>query len=142
MKRVLLIDTITSQQDELCWRESCQAAVQGVGWDKLSAQKRMPVPPHLQSLFEAATVKHSKAEQKAINQLLNSFQDVFSKNEYGLGKAHLVDHHIETGDAAPVKYPPRHIPLAFADEDCKELEKLKKRGVIQPSTSPWAATWL
>ena len=34
--------------------------------------------------------------------------------------------------------PPRCIPLAFADEDCKELEKLKKREVIQPSTLPWA----
>ena len=30
-------------------------------------------------------------------------------------------------------------PLAFADEDCRELEKLKGRGVIQPSTSLWAA---
>ena len=29
--------------------------------------------------------------------------------------------------------------MAFADEDCKELEKLKKIGVNQPSTSPWAA---
>ena len=60
-------------------------------------------------------------------------------DEFDLGKTHLVEHHIETGDAAPVKLPPQHIPLAFADEDCKGLEKLKGRGVIQPSTSPWAA---
>ena len=57
----------------------------------------MSVPPHLQSLFEAATAKHSKAEWMAINQLLNSFQDEFSKNEFDLGKTHLVKHHIETG---------------------------------------------
>ena len=90
----------------------------------------MPVPPHLQCLFEAATAKCSKAEWKAINQLINSFQDVFSKDKFNLGKTHLVEHHIETGDAAPVKLPPRHISLAFADEDHKELEKLKKRGVM------------
>ena len=62
--------------------------------------EEMPVPPHVQSLFEAATAKHSKAELKAINQLLNSFQDVFSKDEFNLGKTHLVEHHIETGDTA------------------------------------------
>ena len=88
---------------------------------------------------EKATAKQSKAEQRAISQLLHSFHDVFSRDESDLGKAHLVEHHIETGDTAPVKLPPWSIPLAFADEDCKELEKLKGRGVIQPSTSPWAA---
>ena len=39
----------------------------------------VPVPPHLHSLFEKAIAKRNKADQKAINQLLNSFQDVFSK---------------------------------------------------------------
>ena len=105
---------------------------------QMESTEEMPVPRHLQSLFEAATAKHSKVEQKVINQLLNSFQDLFSKDEFDLGKTHLVEHHIETGDTAPVKLPPRCISLAFVDEDCKELEKLKKRGVIQPSTSPWA----
>ena len=99
----------------------------------------MAVPCDLQSLFEAATAKCTKSECKAINQLLNSFQDVLSKDEFDPGKTHLVHHHIEIGDAPSVKLPPRHIPLAFADGDCKELEKLKRRGVIQPSTSPWAA---
>ena len=78
--------------------------------------EELPVPPHLQTLFEEATAKKNKAEQRAISKLLNSFHD----------KTHLVEHHIETGDAAPVKLPPWHIPLTFADEDCKELEKLKR----------------
>ena len=51
----------------------------------------------------------------------------------------LVKHHIETWNAAPVKLPPQRIPLAFANEDHRELEKLKRRGVIQPSKSLWAA---
>ena len=84
---------------------------------QMECTEQMPVPPHLQSLSEAATAKHSKAEQKAINHLLNRFHDVFSKDEFNLVKTHVVEHHIETGDAAPVKLPPRHIPLAFAYED-------------------------
>ena len=101
--------------------------------------EEVPVPPHLQTLFDKATAKWSKAKQRAISWLLNSFHDVFSRDEFDLGKMHLMEHHIETGEAAPVKVPPWHIPLAFADEDCREVEKLKRRGVIQPSTSPWAA---
>ena len=62
--------------------------------------EEMPVPPHLQTLFEKATAKWSKPKWRAISW---------------------------------------HIPLDFADEDCRELEKLKRRGVIQPLTSPWAA---
>ena len=109
---------------------------------QMECVEELPVPPHLQTLFEKVTAKQNRAEQRAISQLLNSFHDVFSRDEFDLGKTHLVEHHIETGDAALVKLPPQHIPLVFADEDCKELEKLNKRGVIQPSTSLWAAPFV
>ena len=46
---------------------------------------------------------------------------------------------IDTGDAAPVKLPPRRVPLAFAGEDNAALEKLQEQGTIRPSCSPWAA---
>ena len=100
------------------------------------------VPPHLQTLFERSTAKQNKEEQKAINHLLNDFQDVFSKDKYDFGKTHLVEHHIKTGDAVPVKLPPRRTPLAFAGEDQKELKKLKKWAVIQSSTSPWGVSFV
>ena len=59
--------------------------------------EEMPVPPHLQTLFEKATAKWSKTKWRAISQLLNSFHDVFSRDEFNLGKMHLVEHHIEAG---------------------------------------------
>ena len=46
----------------------------------------LPDPPHLQTLFEKVIAKRSKAEQRAISQLLNSFHDVFSRDEFDLGK--------------------------------------------------------
>ena len=91
------------------------------------------LPPNLQPLFKKAAAKWSKAECEAINQFLNRFQDVFSKDEFDIGKTHLVEHLIETRNAAPVKLPPGHIPLAFADEDWKELEKLKKNKRSYPA---------
>ena len=95
---------------------------------QMECVEEVPVPPHLQTLFEKATAKQSKAEQRAISWLLNSFHDVFSRDEFDLGKTHLVEHHIETGEAAPIKLPPWHIPLAFADEGHRELESLKGEG--------------
>ncbi len=97
------------------------------------------VPEYLQSLFEKATAKRSKVEARAINKLLHDFQDVFSKHENDLGFIHLVEHRINTGDAVPIKLPPWKIAHAFADKDRQQLEKLKSKKVIQPSTSLWAA---
>ena len=67
---------------------------------------------------------------------------MFSKNENDLGRMHLVEHTIDAGDAKSIKQPPRWLPMAFADEDHKALEKLQTQGVIWPSTSPWASSIL
>ena len=50
-----------------------------------------------------------------------------------------MEHTIDTGDSRPVKQPPRRMPLAFAKEDHKAIEKFTKQGGLQPSTSPWAS---
>ena len=51
---------------------------------------------------------------------------------------HLTSHAIKTEGAAPVKQPPRQVPMAYADEK-KAIEDLKAKGVIRDSTSPWAS---
>ena len=102
-------------------------------------QKTAVPPEHLHELYGMSTEGKTIPHKKAIGQMLCQYQDVFSKDEFDLGETHLVEHHIETGNARPIKLPPRRVPLAFAGEDKKEFDKLMKRGVIQPSTSPWAA---
>ena len=81
----------------------------------------------------------SKEERKAIRKLLRDYADVFSKSEFDLGRTHLIEHRIDTGDAAPVKLPPRRTPIALAEAERKTLQSLWEKGVIEPSTSPWAA---
>ena len=56
---------------------------------QMQCVEEMPVPPHLQTLFEKATTKWSKTKWRAINWLLNSLHDVFSRDEFDLGKTHL-----------------------------------------------------
>lgn len=66
-------------------------------------------------------------------------QETFSKDDTDLGLTTLTEHVIETGDAMPIRQPPRRIPVAFQGEDQKAIEKLKEQGTVEPSTSPWAS---
>ena len=97
------------------------------------------VPPHLVELVQSSEVGWSKEERKAIRKLLRDYEDVFSKSEFDLGRTHLIEHRIETGDAPPVKLPPRRTPIALAEAERQTLQSLWEKDVIEPSTSPWAA---
>ena len=99
----------------------------------------MEVPPHLKDLFEQTCEAMSVEEEAAVKDLLVSFADVFSTHEDDLGLTHLIEHVIDTKDAAPIKHPPRRVPLAYAGEDKKALDQMLRRGCIRPSTSPWGA---
>jgi hypothetical protein len=97
------------------------------------------IPEHLKSLFSDSSTNRSKEELTTIAKLLTDYQDVFSKNNADLGLTHLTEHAIHTGTARPIKQRPRPVPMAFADEDKKTVEKLLDQGSIRPSSSPWAA---
>lgn len=60
-------------------------------------------------------------------------------NDYDLGLTHLVEHTIDTGDAKPVKQPPRRVPIAFAEEEKKLIMQMQEQGVIRKSSSPWSS---
>ena len=88
---------------------------------------RAPVPEHLRELYEKST-KGKSEEQKRIHNLFH--QNVFAKDEFDIGRTNLVEHTIDIGDSRPVKQPPRRMPLAFAREDRKAIEKFTKQGGI------------
>ena len=97
------------------------------------------IPEHLTSLYKKSSMGLEQSEKEKLQQLLVKFQDSFSKNEWDLGLTHLTEHSINTGSAAPVKQPPRRVPLAFAADEKKAIEDLKAKGVIRNSVSPWAS---
>ena len=51
----------------------------------------------------------------------------------------LAEHSIKTGDADPIKQPPRRVQLAFADKEKQAVEDMKAKDVIRNSVSPWAS---
>ena len=48
-------------------------------------------------------------------------------------------HHIDTGDAIPIRCTPYKIPQKLEDEVNKEIRKMLGMGIIRPSISPWAS---
>lgn len=62
-----------------------------------------------------------------------------SYEKLGLGCTDLVQHHIDTSDAVPIKS--KHFPLSppRQEEAYQEIERLLSMGVIEESNSPWCS---
>ena len=74
-----------------------------------------------------------------LKNILISNASAFSNDEYDLGSFTKVSHSIETADARPIKLGLRRTPIHFIDEEDKLLKKMLDAGVIEPSSSSWAA---
>jgi hypothetical protein len=77
-------------------------------------------------------------EHKRVLDLLIQNKDVFSQSRYDIGLTHVIQHKINTGNAAAIKQEPRRIPIAQRKEVEDEIDKMLDNNVIVPSHSPWA----
>jgi hypothetical protein len=96
------------------------------------------LPTHLQDLINRIMKHLDQAQQNKALDLIAGFTDVFSKNLDDLGRTTLVQHQINTEGAAPIRQPPRRLPLSQREEARRQVEKMGKHGFIEPSSSPWA----
>ena len=78
-------------------------------------------------------------QKECLYQLLLSYKDIFAQNKTDFGRTSKIKHSINTGDAAPIRQPVRRVPPARREELKKLLDSMLEKGVIQPSTSPWAS---
>ncbi len=98
------------------------------------------LPEHLVQLYEdTATLLEDEEDRKQVKQLLHKYSHVFAASKDDLGRTTWVKHTINTGTAAPIKQPPRRVPVALRDEAKSEVDRMLEQGVIQPSCSPWAS---
>jgi hypothetical protein len=97
------------------------------------------IPDHLRAMFESSAAGLNDRERQALCELLVEFEDVFAKHDFDLGEFTAITHKIDTGNAAPVKCGLRRTPLGFQDQEEAHLKKMLDAGIIQPSTSDWAA---
>ena len=71
--------------------------------------------------------------------LLQEYADVFSFASSDLGRTSVLQHRIDTGNAAPVHLPPRRVPQARREEVRRLLQEMLHSGVVEPSEGPWSS---
>lgn len=107
--------------------------------EMLENEKPRGLPIHLESLFEGSGKNLQAEEKQNLRDLLTEYEEVFVGPEGTLGKTNVVKHHIDTGDAMPIKQHPRRIPYSQIDAMNAEIDKMLEKGIIQPSSSPWSS---
>ena len=81
----------------------------------------------------------SSEEQEELKKLLYRFSDVISLSDADIGRTEMIQHHINTQSAKPIKQAPRRLPFHHHKEVKKLVESMLDNKVIEPSNGPWAS---
>lgn len=79
----------------------------------------------------------TEEQRGKVRTLIQSFWSIFDSSTRG--RTAVVKHHIDTGNAKPIRQAPRRVPLARREEVVKLIEGMQQEGVIEPSVSPWSS---
>ena len=74
-------------------------------------------------------------QKQCIEDLLSKYSNVFS-DQPSITNAAI--HHIDTGDAKPIRLSPYRIPHSLRSKFQSEIEEMLRQGIIEKSTSDWA----
>ena len=91
----------------------------------------------ISSLMSIDSVPRNTAAH--LEEVLLEFLEAFARTDEDLGGTDAVQHRIDTGNAPPVRQPPRRIPVHLREEVDKMISDMLDKDVIRPSKSPWAS---
>ena len=80
----------------------------------------------------------TEEEIHAVAKLLHRHKDIFSLSEQDLGRTKLIKHHIDTGNARPIKQQLRPASPSEHVEIERQVEDLLQRDTIKKSNSLWS----
>ncbi|KAH7713490.1 hypothetical protein AAVH_19183 [Aphelenchoides avenae] len=93
----------------------------------------------LLAVIKAKMGKLTAEQETDIDALVLEFHDIFALTESELTQTDLVVHGIETIDERPISTRVRQIPYALREKFAAMLKDFLARGLISPSTSPYAS---
>ena len=94
---------------------------------------------HVQSLIDNLPKDLSSNEYRQAADLIRSHESLFSKSEFDLGRTHLAQHRIDTGNHRPFRQSLRHHPIAHLPLIDEHVNEMLQHDVIEPAASPWAS---
>ena len=140
MRATSKVSTEDSYYDPLCLER-----------DRLSRLQRPSNVPDCESFRPKSSVEHiaplmsdiasdiTPSQRAELQKTLLDFADVFSSGPEDIGLTDNVEHTIDTGTSRPIRLPPRRLPISKQQHEEEEIKKMLSRGVIEPSSSPWAS---
>lgn len=96
-------------------------------------------PVHLEDLAQRSSTDVTEEDRLKIRNLLDKYQDVFSKGDHDIGRTDRVQHSIHTTCPAPIRQHPRRHPMGQREEIETQVKDMLERGIIKPSCSPWSS---
>jgi hypothetical protein len=76
-------------------------------------------------------------QRDVVQTLLQSYCNLFAKDNSELGSTDVVEHKINVGNARPIKEPLRRLPFHVTETVDKHVEEMLRDGIIEPSSNPW-----
>jgi hypothetical protein len=92
----------------------------------------------LEELANQCSRTLTEPQQKQLLTLLLAYRDIFATSPVDLGRATKAQYRIWTEEHAPIQQPVRRVPAGQREQVRKELQDMNSRGIIKPSSSPWA----
>ena len=125
-KRVFHINMLKKwETPDTLFAEETDSTDEIVLWKESSQDEQPTINPNL-----------SAQQLQELQDVLQTFSDVLSSEP---GRTSLIEHHIEAGDARPIKLPPYRLPHAYREKVQDELKEMERADIIERSSSNWAA---
>jgi hypothetical protein len=97
---------------------------------------------HIQCLLEKIIDHLLATEKQKAEDLIKGYANLFSRNEFDLGRNSWLPHRIDTGTNRPFHQPLRKQASAQLEVIEKQVQHMLNAGVISPSTLSWVSNVL
>ena len=102
-------------------------------------ENQTPKDDVLKLMMDSLPDELTEEQRSEVQQLLQEYENIFSRNEYDIGRTPLVEYQIDTGENRPIRQPLRRHPFKHLDRIEEQVEEMRRHGIIEPAASPWAS---
>lgn len=89
--------------------------------------------------FDLSSTDLDNKQKRLVGEFLHDYSDVIGKDELDMGSTTTVSHKIDVQGADPIKQRYRRFHGNLRSEINDEIDKLLRKGIIEPSSSAWAS---
>ncbi|CAF1593273.1 unnamed protein product, partial [Didymodactylos carnosus] len=86
--------------------------------------------------LDLSSASLSDVEEKLLSDLVLKYADLFTSKP---GRTNIIKHHIDVGDAKPIKQQPYRALPPRRNYITQERIQMQEQNIIEPATGPWAA---